>query len=91
MATLILGRGFDATISTVVQLDNIISQKEIIVKDLVHYMSTGEGYRIIAGSIALQDSGSEEDDKVVQFPYIRRIKKKTFNDDFSFNELMCED
>lgn len=60
-------------------------------KDVVNYMRTGEGYRIIAGSIALQDSGSEEDDKVVKFPYMRRIKTKTFSDDFSFNELMCED
>ena len=60
-------------------------------KDLVSYMSTGIGYRIIAGSIAIQDSGSEEDDKVIKFPYMRRIKTKVFSDDFSFNELMSED
>jgi len=61
------------------------------VKDVVSYMNTGEGYRIMAGSISLSDSGSDEEEIITKFPHIRRIKTKVFSDDFSFNEFMCED
>ncbi len=65
-----------------------MSQKEIIVKDLVDYMTGKEGYRIIAGSIALGEA--DEDEIVTKFPYLRRIKKRTFNGDFAFNKFINE-
>ena len=57
-------------------------------KDVVDYMTEKEGYRIIAGSIALGEG--DEDEIVTKFPYVRRIKTKTFYDDWSFNKIIKE-
>lgn len=55
-------------------------------KDVVDYMTGKEGYRIIAGSIAID--GQEEEEKIYKFPYMRRIKRKTFSDEKTFNAII---
>ena len=55
-------------------------------KDLVDLITSKEGYRLICGNF----TEANEEDKIIEFPYMKRIKRKTFSDEKAFNKIFNE-